>query len=321
MSTKFSRALAGYAIADMTADFTEFAAAHRVLPATFTATFDGALKRLLQVAAQHQICDLNTLLAKHTLVLRAATGASNLTARLTLDQRAQVHLHRNVLLTVALGAAHIARIDPAGISAAVTTLTRRTQKTDRPFTDDEIALLRTHAVLGLATACTAQAPTVYTLCDAGQELRETTLVTPADVDDVTAPTMVNALGHHKLQARILPLEDFHTHALARRLATLETSAPDRTISYNPRTNQPGSDEAMISVYGVVSRLLEAVGLRQPDVTPSSIRRWRIAQTHDTPGLLAAAEIAGCEVDAVLRLADRTPQRADEKPALAAVTRF
>jgi hypothetical protein len=133
--------------------------------------------------------------------------------------------------------------------------------------------------------------------------------------------MVNALGHRTLQARILPLEDFHTRALARRLATPQVTAVDKPIAYNPRTNQAGSDEAMISAYGVVNRLLDAVGLRHPDVAPSSIRRWRIAHTHDTQGLVAASEIAGCRPDTTLRLADRQTLPAANRPQTATITRF
>ena len=321
MSTQLSAALASYTTADMATDFAEFAATHHILPSTFTATFGDALAHILRVADDHRLHPVKALLAKHTLELRVATGVTNLTARLSLEQRAQVHLHRNVLLTAALGAAHIARIDLTGVRETIRPLTRRTQKTDRPLADDEITLLRTHCAIGLAAADSAQAATVYTLCDAGQEVREATLVTPADVDSTDSPTMVNALGHRTLQARILPLEPFHTRALAQRLASPEATNNDRPIAYNPRTNLAGSDKAMSSAYGVINRILDAVGLRHPDVAPSSIRRWRIAHTHDTHGLAAATELAGCAPDTTLRLADRQGVPAETRAHAAAVTRF
>lgn len=321
MSSHLSPALASYPTADMATDFAEFAATHHVLPETFASTFDDTLARILKVAADHKLLTMDAVLSKYQLVLRVATGVTNLTARLSLDQRARVHLHRNVLLTAALGAAYVARIDLTGIREAVHPLTRRTQKTDRPLTDDEIALLRSHCVIGLAAPATALAATLYTLCDAGEELREATQVTPADVDSREAPTIVNALGRRRLAARVLPLEDFHTQALARRLATPQTSADDKPIAYNPRTNQAGSDEAMISAYGVVNRLLDAVGLRHPDVAPSSIRRWRIAHTHDTQGVAAAIEVAGCKPEDVMRLADRQAVVVKPRPQAATIKRF
>jgi hypothetical protein len=320
MSSQLSTALGTYPTSDLVTDFAEFATTHHVLPATFELTFEAALDRILEAAAEHGIRNTHALLSNYKLVLRTTTGVTNLTAHLRPAERARVHLHRNVLLTAVLGAAHTARIDLTGIRETVRPLTRRTQKTDRPLTDDEIALLRTHCATSLTTPASALAATVYTLCDAGAELREVTLVTPADIDSVSTPTLVYALGNRTVQARLLPLEGFHTRSLARRLASPQVTALKKPIAYNPRTNQAGSDQAMISAYGVTNRLLDAVGLRQPDVAPSSIRRWRIAHTHDTQGVAAAIQIAGCKPDAVLRLADREATRT-QTSVRAAITRF
>lgn len=321
MSTPLSAALAGYTLSEAAAHFAEFAATYHVIPDTFATEFNTTAAHILQVAATLHLTTLKDLLAKDTLVLRTATGAENLTARHSPELRAKIHVHRNTLLTLALGAAHVAGINTQGITDAVITLTSRTQKTDRPLTDDEIALLRTHTIVAITRPRTALAATVYALCDAGQEVRETTLVTAADVDDTTAPTMVNALGRHGLEARILPLEDFHTGVLADRLTMLTEVDAAHPIAYQPRSNEPGSAQAMTSAHGVVARFLAAVGLRQPDVTASSIRRWRIAHTYDTHGLPAAMELAGVDAALTLRLANRSIHPAHTVPAPPKVVDF
>lgn len=318
MST-VSCALPSYPITEMTTDSAEFNDTHSVLPSTVAEAFDAAWQLIVKTAAIQNLHTAADLIDHHKPVLRHIAGVTNLTARLALDERDRIHLHRNVLLTVLLGAAHVARIDTTSLAEAISTLTRRTQRTDRPLFDDEIALLRTRAVIALGRKATAQAATVYTLCDAGQECRETTHVTPSDLDDTTAPTMVNALGYRGLDMRILLLEAFHTNALATRLAMLPQGAPDQTIAYNPRTSSPGSDTAMVSAYGVIERLLDAAGLRHPDVSPSSIRRWRIAHTLSTKGLIAAADIAGRPVEQVERLAGVTLPRT--APTTTGITRF
>lgn len=302
MSAQLNPVLSSYPIAEISADFDDFATQYAVLPATFAHTLDHTWAQLTAAAHAHGWHTAADLLRNHPQLLREIAGVKNLTGRHPREVRDRIHRLRNVLLMVLLGAAHIARIDTADIPEQVTTLTRRTQETKRPLCDDEIALLRTRAVTIISTCPrSARAGHVYVLCDAGQEIREATHVTTDDLDDPDIPAFVRAPGRRGLAPRKLPLEKFHTIALRIGLATLGATHAGSTIAYDARTREPGSDQAMMSAYGVVERHLGAVGLRHPDVSPSSIRAWRLNHIYRTHGLEVAVDHSGLGADQAMKI--------------------
>ena len=148
----------------------------------------------------------------------------------------------------------------------------------------------------------SQTAAVYALCDAGQTPMETTCVTVADIDDHSDAPLVQAPGHRQgLASRLLPLEPFHTTVLADRIAQAAARSPRATIAYTPRTNAPGSIAAAASSTSVVTRFMCQAKIANIDVTPASIRRWRIRHTSLTCGADAAVQVSGRSPEVTMRI--------------------
>lgn len=305
MATQLSILLKHYSLTEVADDFAAFDARYGVLPAAFRDSFEAAFGELLAAATERGLGTAHQLLREHGALLRDMVQVDRLTGRHALADRTRLHTLRNVLLTVVLGAAHHAEIDTAGIAASVTTLTRRTDKTDRALLDDEIALMRTRAALAMGNAKAAQAATLYALCDAGCTTGEATAVTPADLDGTDAPSLVQTGGEGRVEARFLPLDGFHAKTLRTRVA-LGNVALDRPVAYNPRKHAPGSKDAGVSAHIIVTRYLKELGLKHSDTTAASVRRWRVATAWRESGLAMAMEIAGLSERDTIRLAPPEP---------------
>lgn len=206
-------------------------------------------------------------------------------------------------MTLVVAAGAMFNVDIAPALERSVTLKQRTQARERPLTDDEITLLRFMAVIKATKVASSQAAAVYALCDAGQTPNETTSVTVADVDDRPDAPLVQAPGHHRgLAPRLLPLEPFHTTVLADRISQAAARSPRATIAYAPRTNTPGSKAAAASATGVVTRFMSEAKVANVDVTPASIRHWRIRYTWLTCGADAAVQMSGRSPEATMRIA-------------------
>jgi hypothetical protein len=73
---------------------------------------------------------------------------------------------------------------------------------------------------------------------------------------------------------VIPLNQL----LAPRITSAGTRSARATIAYTPRANAPGSIAAAASATGVVTRFMREANIANIDVSPASIRHWRIRHT-------------------------------------------
>ncbi|MCR6491435.1 hypothetical protein [Cellulomonas sp. P24] len=303
-SAPLSPTAAAIPLRELLGEFEVFAAAHAVTLDHHHPTLVQTWNEITQAATDLGILNTGALLTKLPAVLAHLTGQKNVTGYPALAVRDQLHLYRNTAITVILAAAAMVGVDTRPVLACIPRLKQRSQSRDRPLTDDEITLLRVLAAIRIADLSTSQGATVFALCDAGLTPTETTQVTGADIDDSPECPLVQAAGHHQgLNARLLPLEEFHTAILAERMSQDPARRPRDTLSYCPRTNKPGSAAAAASVSGIMSRFMDAVQINEGDVSPASPRAWRIRHTWFIEGPEAATEKSGRDLDATARLAD------------------
>ena len=311
--TPLAPALASIPVRELLEWFTTYDAANDVTPTTHLPVLIETWRRVEEAATALGYLSVGALLSGFAKVLTRLTGEKNVTQFAALDVRDQFHLYRNTAMTFVLvaGARINADIGPA-LERSIT-LKQRTQARERPLTDDEITLLRVIAVIKAKKAASSQAAAVYALCDAGQTPMETTSVTVADVDDRPDAPLVQACGHRMgLAARLLPLESFHTLVLAGRISEAATRSPHGTIAYAPRSNTPGSIAAAASATGIVTRLLTEAHIAHLDVTPASIRHWRIRYTCLNSGFDAAVQLSGRSPEVTARIVGALKQAPREQ---------
>jgi len=266
-----------------------------VIPPLGRAGLERALDKALDKAEQIKMTRVNQLISSQASLLKALTGTDNVTQMHRTDDAVPLHTYRNVITAVAAAAAAHNKCNPEDVYASAVRLRARTAQTVRPLADDEIFLLRIQAALATAAKPTDKPAGIYAMADAGLNPSETTSVSLSSFADLHRPTQISAPGHgNGLAARFLPLDRFGSTILAEHIRGALAANHHRgtPLTYRPRHNQPGSDQATASAHGVINRCLTALGLKHKDVTASSIALWRVHTIYTHQGIDAAAEFSG-----------------------------
>ena len=119
--------------------------------------------------------------------------------------------------------------------------------------------------------------------------------------------------------RLLRLEPFHVRALRLHIDSLDTEL----MTYRPRSNAPGSDQAAASMHGVLGRLLKTVGIANDDLTASCVYTSGLRRILDTSGVedaLLAAALAPTSGHRLLKLLGRDTDTPPPLPPCSPCTR-
>lgn len=226
--------------------------------------------------------------------------AGRLNTATVTEVSAPLHRWRNLTLTLAIAAAASYRSDKRAIDDIVRkapSLCSRTVSERRPFTDDEVFLMRTY--IAATYKPSDRSAGVFALVQAGLAPGETTKVTLDHFDDQATPRALMAPGNRHVASRYIELDPFATYVLGGLTrhnvnANLATSAP---LTYRPRLGtEPGSKAAVASAQGVLDNLLRRLGLLQADVTASSLTQWRVQTAWKDHGAEYALGLSGRSSD-------------------------
>ena len=292
--------LADYSVDQARAAFDRLHHAWDLVPATHQIAFEQDWAAIAAVAARTHLTTADDLVRHQSKILTSLTGLKSVTVYLAAEPADNLHRYRNTIVAVAAAAGAELGVPLETVCAgSVTGLKARTARNERALVDDEITLLRTSCAITVSINPASKPAAVYALCDAGQRIKETTLVGPDDLDDIDHPTLVHANGSlPRVAPRTLPLDPFASLVLAK--AARAALAPKRKsplLAYTPQKNQPGSPAAGISASGVARGAMSQVGLAHNDVTASSITRWRVNYAWFAQGALAATQISGLDRNA------------------------
>lgn len=285
---------------------------NNVLPSTHLTRFNDTIAATLQAARHLGVDRASGLLTRNKDILAGLDSAAPPRQR-PLDWQHQV---RNTLLATTLMIALSFHQPTEEILNRAPSLGRRTSDASRPLKDDEIVLLRLVSIARAGKDRRGQSAAVYGLSDAGLTIIETTQVLSRHFDDLARPSILEAFGNRTdIGPRLLALEPFHQRVLLPRIIDAVRRDPTgaSAIAYEPRKEHQSAAHAGSSASSVVTRLFSEAGLNAKDITPGSIRRWRIRHTWATSGSEAAKEIAGQTINSTARLAGIRYGQVDHQP--------
>lgn len=277
-----------------------------ILPARSRDVLLADIDQIIAVATRMGVHNTYGLAARRTELLCTLADLPD-TKSFTRIHGPAVHetLHRaRNLLALLLGAAELdthTKDVPSALRHMPAPIHPRTIRRNRPCTADEIALMRLLAHAAARAAPDNIQASVYALVDAGATPRETTTVTPSHFT-VDGEARYVIVGEHptpgakspSMDHRFLDLDRFGRAllepAVARQME--DHGDPNRTFTYRPTTNLPGSNQAASSAQRVLDRLMVAAGIVGRDVTASSIYLWRVQEVYDARGIDAAIEMSG-----------------------------
>lgn len=271
--------LRALSLADARAELDELDAVWHLFPAGRT-QFNRDWIRIQEACASLTITHAYAMIARHAEVLVAATGIKAPAGYHSPDEQNQLHRLRNVILTVAVAAA--ANRHPATVMAFTRdTLHQRTDKSIRPFVDDEIVLLRTIVAVGELAEPGQKRTMVYALCEAGMTTTDTPHVHASHlaISD-KGPSLAVATATKRTPERILELDDFQRRALP--VTTTGEPVANGPLTYTPtkRAGSP-SQSAASSANAMLHRLIQLAGLLRPDTSVRSLTCWRIASAWNS----------------------------------------
>ncbi|MHA3838283.1 hypothetical protein ACXR8F_21425 [Terrabacter sp. AAH1] len=247
---------------------------------------DTAIKTVAQLITHQQ----------HVIASLIQVPAGRLSSVAVNEVSVPLHRWRNLTLALAIAAAASYRSDKRAIDEIVRkapTLCSRTLSERRPFTDDEVFLMRTYVAATYKPSDLSAG--VFALVQAGLAPGETTKVTLDHFDEHATPRALMAPGNGHVVSRYIELDPFATFVLGGLTrhnvkANLPTTGP---LTYRPRLGTaPGSKAAVASAQGVINNLLKRLGLFQNDVTASSLTQWRVQTAWKTKGAEYALSVSG-----------------------------
>lgn len=289
---------------------------YAVIPAHALANTTQMLRRIRAAADDATLSTVGELLKSSGAIIADVSGVSNVTAFHTDADSAKLHTARNTLAALTTAAYVDAGHEPGPSYTALPTLKMRTHLSRRPLEDDEVLLCRLHALHLLRTGNPTQRRNgaAYVVADAGLPPTEATALRIADlILDGSQPLLMMA-ANRTFDDRIISLETFHTTALRQHLARLD----GEQVTYRPRTNLPGTNQAAASMHGVLGRILGAVGITGDDLTASCVYTWglrRILDHNDVSDALLAAGLSSRNAGKLLKLIGRT----DDHPTTTATS--
>lgn len=252
------------------------------------------------------ITTLGGMCASAAAVLQHVASIDKVGGPLATANADRLHRYRNVALALALACAYYLDVNAPTVIDYFKPLWPRTHRTERPHTDDEVTLLRVYVVDQLRRPASTKAAGIYAMVDAGAAPVETTGITSEEFDttDDGEPTfMLIPRYTQAIEDRAVDLDRFASYVLGcvLRRAHSRKRATDAPLTYDQGTGSRYSPSASVS--GIIRRVHEAVGLKHPDTTPASTRRWRIQTTFNQHGLDAAVAISGQPEDRLGSLID------------------
>lgn len=169
-------------------------------------------------------------------------------------------------------------------------LPARSQLAARAATDDEIVLLRMHAV----TERASRQPTVLALAETTATTSELPLLTGLLLDDPVSPSSVLLPGSKGVRSRTGLLSEWGGRVLAREMAVRRSTGVglDVPLVYAGDGSNTASPQASVCV--ALRKIFERAGLsRESDLRPRSVRFWAARQVFDaaSTGRLEAAALA------------------------------
>lgn len=247
-------------------------------------------------------------------LISKVSGVLRVTAFQNDADAAALHVHRNALAALVTAAYVDVRSDLRGARAAYAVLPHlrmRTREYRRPLANDELILCRLHALHLILSGSPTERRNgaAYVVGDAGLPPTEATAVT---VDHLSLQGDVPLLlmpASRSFGDRLLPLEQFHVNALRLHMETLD----GKRMTYSPRTNAPGSNQAAASMHGVLGRLLQTLGIANDDLTASCVYTAGLRRILDTSGVEDALLAAGLQPTAAHHLL-KLIGRGNDKPS-------
>lgn len=296
---------------------------YSVIPDGYHATLDATIDTITAAAVDLGLTHAADLVEHIELLLRHLVPVGKIAASVPTDIAEPLHTYRNTAAALILVAASVSPHSDRAL-AAIPQLAARSTALDRPFTDDEILLLRVDA----ATAHESVRAAVYALADTGLVHHEISLVTPDHLDEPRDPWAIIAPGTKNLVSRHRALDAFGNRVLDAALAHHRGRAErsDTTsLTYQPRTGKPGTAASAASSQQVLDRRIKLAGLDNTDVSASSIAKWRISTVFVNQGPAAAREAYGvadpARTDRVVNFIGARPSAATtRKPLVATFTR-
>jgi len=320
LKTELSPVLKTIPTGEALADFHALCETWDLIPDDARDGIAAAVVEIVQAADRVGIKTLHQLITDQGALLTTLTGASNPTEAKPSIVAERQHTYRNLIVAMTASSSAANACSPDAAYHHATRLPARTTATRRPCTDDEIVLLRTAAALDSLRDCDAEPANIYALAEAGATPGKTTTISRDSFNDGEHPTVIRVPGSRRKGATgaHLPLDDFNTRLLGRRLQSAHARAltPTEPLTYRPRKNLPGSPEACASATGVLNRFMTKVGLANSDVTASSITKWRQATICHQRGADAAAQASGRKSPerTLISLRIRPQEHTDVQPA-------
>lgn len=293
-----------------------------IIPAHAQQTTWTMIDRVVEAAVSSELTTVGRMLISASSLISQVSGVRKVTAFHNDSDAAALHTTRNALATLITAAYVGMPSDLRQVRAAYTMLPQlkmRTHEPSRPLEDDEVALCRLHALhLVLSgTPTERRNGAAYVVADAGLPPTEATSVRVNDLNLQGGLPLLMMPPARSFEDRLLRLEPFHVRALRLHIDSLDTEL----MTYRPRSNAPGSDQAAASMHGVLGRLLKTVGIANDDLTASCVYTSGLRRILDTSGVedvLLAAGLPPTSGHRLLKLLGRdtdTPTAPATMPAL------
>jgi hypothetical protein len=224
-------------------------------------------------AAGHGVATVGELAPRATSLIAELSGVHSLIVNHPPDVVDLIHEYRNVLAALVATSAWSAGSTPADAIRLLPTLTRRTLlKPGRPIYDDERLLLRLLASYQASRGGRRLIGAVrYVFADAGAAVKEATVITLDDLDDLNDPRQFHAPGYRDRDPRPIPLDNWGASIVILVVSyCLHTPKARGRLGYTG-DKVGGSPPASTSAQKSVNRLLDKAGLlNHKDITAASV---------------------------------------------------
>jgi len=264
-----------------------------IIPAHAQQTTWALIDQIVEAAVSSEVTTVGRMLVSASSLISQVSGVRQVTAFHNDSDAAALHSTRNALAALITAAYAGTPSDLRQVRAAYTMLPQlkmRTHEHSRPLEDDEVVVCRLHALhLVLSgTPTERRNGAAYVVGDAGLPPTEATSVRVDDLNLRGDLPLLMMPPARSFEDRLLRLEPFHVRALRLHIDSLDTEL----LTYRPRKNAPGSDQAAASMHGVLGRLLKTVGIANDDLTASCVYTAGLRRILDTSGVEDALLAAG-----------------------------
>lgn len=283
---------------------------HHLLEDLDVAAIEGTTHRLFDVLRSRGVGTVDEALADHKSILKAAADVKSFSRAMHREDCERLHHVRNTLAAL-LATANAHETTPAAPPTLLEPPARPGGRL-RALTDDEILVMRLATLAYARTGGRHHTPAVsYVLAESGAYPSETTVVTPADLDNPRTPTAADLPGVTKrAAARTVRVPKWGTPILSAALdvhLARSEHAHKMPIAYDGRA-AAGGNTASASASANLKRLMKNAGLTDSHLAPTSVTRWRVNATLKAEGIQAARDLLGSKgYDAVYEFIGILPE--------------